>query len=248
MIKQILNLLRPKKLKFIEKRKQAQNVYSFIFSREGIEFEAGQHFIFILPHAKSDNRSVFRVFSISSAPAEDHIAITTRFFGEKSSSFKRALMEMKAGDSITVRGPSPLSDVFKIKDQGGKFVFIAGGIGITPFHSVLTQASLTGGQLNGELFYANSDKDFIFSEALDSAVAGQDNFKINKIISPDRITTEQLKAAIDRQGQNVIFKISGTREFVKNYKNILRRELKIPRRQIKAYAYIGVFGSYNKSF
>lgn len=248
MIKQILNLLRAKKLKFIEKRKEAQNAYTFVFSREGVEFEAGQHFVFILPHAKSDNRSVFRIFSISSAPAEDHIAITTRFFGEKSSSFKRALMDMKPGDLITVRGPSPISDVFKVKDQADKFIFIAGGIGITPFHSVLTQASLTGRQLKGELFYANSDKDFIFSEELDSATAVQQNFKINKIISPDRITTEQLKAAITRQGEEAIFKISGTREFVKNYRNLLLQELKIPRRQIKAYAYTGVFGSYNKSF
>jgi ferredoxin-NADP reductase len=244
----MLNLLRSKKLKFIEKRQEAQNAYTFIFSREGIEFEAGQHFVFILPHDKADSRSVFRIFSISSAPAEEYIAITTRFFGEKSSSFKRAMMEMKAGDIITVRGPSPLSDVFKIKDQAANFIFIAGGIGITPFHSVLTQASLTGKQLNGELFYANSDADFIFSEELDSAVAGQDNFKINKIISPDRITTEHLKAAMSRQGENVIFKISGTKEFVKNYRELLRRELKIPRRQIKAYAYIGVFGSYNRSF
>ncbi len=244
MLKQLLNLLRSKKLKFIEKRKEAQNAYTFVFSREGVEFEAGQHFAFVLPHEKPDNRSVFRIFTISSAPNKDHIAITTRFFGEESSSFKKALMLLNPGDTVTVRGPSPLSDVFRIKDFSQKFIFIAGGIGITPFHSVLTQAALAGNQLQGELFYANSDTDFIFSEELDSAAAKQDNFKINKIISPDRVTVEQLKACINRQGQDVIFKISGTQGFVKNYRNLLRHELKIPRGQIKTYAYTGVFGSY----
>lgn len=60
--------------------------------------------------------------------------LTTRFFFQQSSSFKQTLFTEKIGDSIEALR---IQGHFTLGKADKKFVFIAGGIGITPFHSIL---------------------------------------------------------------------------------------------------------------
>lgn len=71
-------------------------------------------------------------FTISSSPTEDFLQITTMLREE--SEYKRALEKLKAGDEVEVNGPFG-SFVLNEKDTSPR-LFIAGGIGITPFRSM----------------------------------------------------------------------------------------------------------------
>ena len=103
-----------------------------------------------------DDRGVERFFSIASAPHEKHVMVTTRF-APKSSSFKKALRNLRPGDAIEAHD---LEGDFVVDDAEKTFVFIAGGIGITPFRAILLDLDYNKKPLNVQLLYANRDNDF----------------------------------------------------------------------------------------
>lgn len=239
-----LNLFKPQKLKFAEKKKEAQNAHTFYFEKGNLKYQAGQHFIVYLKHKKMDKRGPFRIFSMSAAPSEKFVSFTTRYFGDESSSFKRALMKLKKGDTLTFRGPSPIFDVYKIDDYSKPHIFIAGGIGITPFRSLIVDSVNTNKKLKGKLYYANRDSDVIFGDEIKKYVDKMDGFKMMNVTSPKRIEIDDLKKDLEKYGDETIFTISGTIHFVSNYANLLSDELEVNGSNIKAYKYRGFVGSY----
>lgn len=90
-------------------------------------------------------------FSIVSAPFESELVIATRM--REGSAYKRALKAMPIGTTITIEGPSGSMTLHDQRERPA--VFIAGGIGITPFISMLRQA--TRAQLSQQiiLLYSN---------------------------------------------------------------------------------------------
>ena len=90
-------------------RKEASNAHTFVFEKPHATWLAGQHFMFLKPHFPFDVRGVTRVFTISSAPEEDTISFTTRYFDDRSSSFKRSLFRMQPGDRLV--GVWPVADI-----------------------------------------------------------------------------------------------------------------------------------------
>jgi ferredoxin-NADP reductase len=239
-----LNLIKEHHLPLVSVKEEAQNAYTFVFENQGVKYQAGQHFIFKLKHENVDNRKDFRVFSASSAPFEGYLSFTTRYFGEKSSSYKKALMTMQPGDKISVRGPSPLSDIYRIKDYTKPHIYIAGGVGVTPFRSILLDTLHEKKDLKGTLFFANRDQDFIFGDVIEDGISKLENFELHKIISPDKISKEFLNQELEKYGQDTIFTISGTEGFVRHYKDILSEDLGLSKKQVRAYEYKSFFGSY----
>ena len=86
----------------------------------------------MLNYPNQDDCGVER-FLIASAPREKHVMLTTRF-APKSSSFKKALKNLGPGDAIEAYD---LEGDFVVDDSEKTFVFVAGGIGITPFRAIL---------------------------------------------------------------------------------------------------------------
>ena len=76
-----------------------------------------------------------RTLSLVSAPFEQELVVATRM---RDTAFKRALKALPEGASIRLSGPFGM---FTLGDTGRPAVFIAGGIGITPFMSMLRQAA-----------------------------------------------------------------------------------------------------------
>jgi ferredoxin-NADP reductase len=89
------------KLKFVKKEHEIENVQSFYFEPPaGTSWIAGQFLEYTLPHPNEDDRGVKRWFTISTAPYEKLVRITTRINSEKSSSFKTALQQLSEGDEV----------------------------------------------------------------------------------------------------------------------------------------------------
>jgi len=231
-MKKIIKGFKSDTIELIDKNQEAQNVYTFKFTKPKQDYHAGQHFIFRLKHENKDKRGSVRVFSVTSVPSEDSLTFSTRYFGEDSSSFKKSLYKLNAGDKIKVIGPSFMMDNFKIRDYSKHQVFIVGGIGVTPLYSVLKDEYENRRGTAISIFYANKDKDFIFGDDIEKMVEELKNVNLVKTISPDKITAKQLKKAVSG---DVEIAISGTPGFVENYIGVLTNELSVETAKIKNY-------------
>lgn len=216
-----------------EIRKEASNAHTFIFEKPHATWLAGQHFMFLKPHFPFDLRGVSRVFTISSAPGEDTFSFTTRYFGEKSSSFKRALFSMQPGERLWAIGPSPLYDCFRALDTGRQYVFLAGGLGITPVRATLMHHAATSGALKATLLYANRDTDVIFKDELTGLRSRLPALCVTYITSPEHISAATISAAA-RPYSSPRFFVSGSRRFVVGMGEILRNELGVQKKNIIA--------------
>lgn len=141
---------------FIDKHHEAGNAWTFRFKpEEEVTWVAGQYQRWELP-VEAEKHDKEHWFTISSAPYEGVFAVTTRLSG---SAFKNALDALKPGDAITV---DTLEGDFVWAEDDMPKVYVAGGIGITPLHSMLKQRAHDGLPLDIHVLYANRDEGFVF--------------------------------------------------------------------------------------
>lgn len=201
------------KLRFKQVANREGDVKEFSFQPpEGFGWEAGQYMHYVLPHEDADDRGIERWFTISSAPSEGEVRITTRIDHEHSSSFKTKLQELATGDEIESDGPE---GDFTIQDPARNYLFIVGGIGITPVRSMLVEAEAKGLALNATVLYANRNEDVPFREELDGIQARNQGIKIDYVIEPARLDETTLREAIDAT-ENPLVYISGPEPMVKS--------------------------------
>jgi glycine betaine catabolism B len=223
------------RVELIKKIKETGDSFSFIFKPEKeISWEAGQFIFYKIPHQNPDKRGVERHFTISSAPNEKDIMLTSKFDFKKGSSFKKALYNLRPGSSVEV---FDVRGNFSIKNPDKKFVFIAGGIGITPYRSMLLDLVDKGFSPDVTLLYGNKDRDIIFKDILDSLESENDWLDINYIIEPQFINEEVIRGNVSEIHDRIYY-ISGPPRMVKIVKNILL-EMNITEKNILADYFIG---------
>lgn len=204
------------KLKLIDKRQEAPEVYTFIFQSETpFIWQGGQFLIYTLPHADMDEKKDKRFFSIASAPEEKNVWLTTRIT-DKPSSFKKALLEMPIGDEIEAEGPSGGFTADGSKD----YVFIAGGIGITSIRSILADLDAKKIPIKGRLLYANRDKNIAFKNDLEAIAGRNSEFRIDYFIDPERITEDSIKSLAPDLSEYAFF-VSGPEPMVEAMEKML---------------------------
>lgn len=151
---------------FIRSIKDADHIYTYYFEPENtLRYIAGQFLEFHISHEHPDDRGQKRWFTLSSSPTESHIAITTKIDPEKPSSFKKKLHSLKPGDAIDIS--EAMGDFILPKDESTKLVFIAGGIGVTPFRSMITWITQKHATRSIQLIYlAQSQSQVAFMDDL----------------------------------------------------------------------------------
>jgi ferredoxin-NADP reductase len=164
-------------LKLIKKTHLADNVWTFKFeAHPAFGWTAGQYIQVELPHANPDQEGTKRFFTVSAAPYEGHPAITTRI---TESSFKQALVNLPE-DGVLKLQAKPTGD-FTWTDSSSQLVFVAAGIGITPYHSILTQRAHDRAPLNVALAYANRTDAIPFKDEFDAIAATEPKLKISYV-------------------------------------------------------------------
>lgn len=224
------------KFKLIKKQQEFNEIVSLFFKpEEKFDFKAGQFLRYHLANLHSDERGENRFFSISSAPFEKNIRLTTKFAKNESSVFKKALDKLKIDDFIEATGPY---GKFTYADPDTHYIFIAGGIGITPFRSILLDLDHQGKPLNITLLYANQTQEILFKDELYSLAKKHPDFKVhyfiskepvsNQIISPNikiipgKINESFLKSKI-LNPESAIYYISGPEPMVVAFEKILKK-------------------------
>ncbi len=209
-------------------KQEANDTFSFIFAPEQpLQWKAGQLLHYVLNHANPDDRGVERFFSIASAPHEEHVMLTTRF-APKSSSFKKALKNLRPGDAIEARD---LEGDFVVDDSEKTFVFIAGGIGITPFRAILLDLEYNQQPLNVQLLYANRDNDFPYRKELEALKARHPKFRIDYVVSPNRIDEKSIPQLVSDIEKSILY-VSGPEPMVESMDEALKK-IGVPEELIK---------------
>jgi ferredoxin-NADP reductase len=130
----------------------AEGTMAFHFARPpGLQFRAGQSLTMSLVNPpEMDGKGATRTFTIASAPHEVELMIATRM---RDSTFKRYLKAAPAGTPLRIDGPN--GEMVLHDDPARAAVFLAGGIGITPFLSMARHASRERLPHRIYLFYSN---------------------------------------------------------------------------------------------
>ncbi len=223
-------------LYFKEKVRMSPTLFDFVFTpNQRIRFRAGQYWDWTLGHMKPDTRGNRRFFTIASSPTEPEIRLGVKI-PDKSSTFKQALVALKPGD--VVLGGQLAGDFTLPEDASKKIVAIAGGIGITPFRSMVKDRLDRNMQTDMVLFYASTDaQDFaykeIFEEGKRIGIKAVYLLSGSKVIPPDwkgptGFLTKELIEANVHDYQNRLYYLSGPNVMVTNYKKLLRSTMGIP--------------------
>lgn len=155
-------------LKLKEKIQIAPDIYDFIFERSSIfVYSPGQYMEWTLGFSNPDTRGNRRYFTLAASPTEENLRLGVRF-SSNGSSFKKALLDLPKDGQIVA---SQLSGEFTLsKDVSKKLVFLAGGIGITPFRSMVKYLMDTQEKRNIILFYSNkTEEDIVYKDIFEKA-------------------------------------------------------------------------------
>jgi ferredoxin-NADP reductase len=156
------------KLDHIVHENDSKTINSFWFEPERpLDYIAGQFIEMTIIHDKPDDRGIKRWFTVSSSPSDAPLISITTKFSQPSSSFKKSLLELKKGDTVTIS--DPMGDFVLPKDAEIPLTFVAGGIGITPFHSIIKWLHDTKQSRDISLLYAaREESELVFLKIFES--------------------------------------------------------------------------------
>jgi ferredoxin-NADP reductase/Na+-translocating ferredoxin:NAD+ oxidoreductase RnfD subunit len=225
--------------KLIDKKELTSRIFKFSFETDtSVSFIPGQYLEWTIPHNDADIRGNRRFFTIASSPTEKTLDLGVKI-PEESSSFKRALLSLENGQTIIASGLA--GDFVLPKDYTKKIVGIAGGIGITPFRSMVKKIIDTSENRDFIILYSGmTESDFTYKELLEKGRPL--GIKTEYIVTKPKdsllwkgrvgfITSDLLKELVPDYS-NRIFYISGPDAMVTNYKKLLL-SIGVSRKNIK---------------
>ncbi|SHN30100.1 Ferredoxin-NADP reductase [Gracilibacillus kekensis] len=218
IIQDVFSIFKKRDLLFIKRIQETENIYTFLFEKaEDNIWKAGQHGLFTITHQKIKDHT--RAFSIASAPNEDVIQVTMRV-SDAPSDFKKSMLGLKQGDSIKMAGPV---GPFYLKEKQPT-ILVAGGIGITPFRSVLKQLETegTGKKHDIHLLYSDSNKDFVFREELEN-ISEKTSISIAYIETKKQLQQE-LATLATLYSNNGKYLIAGPKSMVNDMATYLQKQ------------------------
>lgn len=212
---------------------------------DGFTYSSGQHIgVKILNPAETDSTGNIRTLSMASAPSQDHLEIATRL---RDSAFKQSLAQLNAGDVLEIDGP--YGSMTLHSDTNKPAIFLAGGIGITPFISMIRENEATDSDHEVYLFYSNKTADTAaFLEELQSFSKRDDIVFEPTMTREDAgwdgktgyITDEVIQENID-DIERPVYYLAGPNEFVKAMEALLS-EMGVPELHVRAE----IFSGYEK--
>jgi len=194
------------KYKLLQSYDEVGNVRTFVFEAGGATWQAGQYQTYELPQIESqDEDAKKRFFTIAAAPSEGEFHISTRV---SDSVFKQTLNSLQPGDTIEAHD---IEGDFLWEDDR-PVVLVAGGIGVTPYRSMLVERAATGKTLSAHLLYFGRDENFAFRQEFDRLVAEHPELRIDYIVG-EPITADAIVAHAPESSEQTVY-LSGPEAMV----------------------------------
>ena len=238
---------------------EGTDVMSFKFSKEEqnatpgakmLDYLAGQFAFFDIGGVYNDPKGPIRHFTLSSSPTEDFIMISTRI---RESPYKKRLASLEEGANVKVKGPQ--GEFTLHEDYSNSAIFISGGIGVTPFRSMIKNATDKNLPLKIVMFNSNRNlQNILFKSDFDDCVTRNKNLSIIYTIteegqSPGPADWKGEKGKIDKamlikylradELEKSIFYICGPPVMLKAMQDVLQKDIQIPKDRIKVEEFTG---------
>lgn len=195
-------------LRLKEKEHLTDNIWVFRFTADQpLSWTPGQFIRIEIPHDNPDEEGTKRWFTISSTPHDGFIQVTTRV---TSTTFKQALAALAVGDEVQLIEQPDGDFVWQESDK--PLVFIAGGIGITPFYSMLKARGHSGQPVSATLIYNGRTDELPFKVEFEEASRRHLEFKVHYVIG-EQLTTEKLTELVPNISSSQVY-ISGAESMV----------------------------------
>ena len=231
-----------------DKTRLAPDTFEFVFATtKKLAFAPGQYMEWTLGHENADSRGNRRYFTLASSPTERDLRLGVKFY-QHASSYKKALAVLNGEHEIVA---SQLAGEFTLPENPyQKCVFIAGGIGITPFRSMIKYLLDTRQRRSIILFYTNkSPEEIVYKDVFDRAERELGIKTVYAVTDPKsvrtgwnglvgRITPEWITKYVPRY-RTFVFYISGPTGMVNSFKATLR-QMGVPEGQIKVDYFAGL--------
>ncbi|OGK16711.1 hypothetical protein A2774_00230 [Candidatus Roizmanbacteria bacterium RIFCSPHIGHO2_01_FULL_39_12c] len=191
-------------LAFLKKNQVAEETFSFFFQRpEGLDFQAGQFLRLTLNLPQPSERGSNRFFSIASSPSEKGILMIT--VKTSSQVYKKTLLSLKTNDKVRIALPY---GIFTLKTgELSPYIFLAGGIGITPFRSMIRYSADQNLDRPIALFSAFSTVDeIVFQAEMQTLAKDRRWFKFIQTVSRPQNSSTPWYGNVGRIDANLISK------------------------------------------
>ena len=223
--------------------------------KEILDYKAGQFAFFDIGEVYNDSKGPIRHFTISSSPTEDFIMLSTRI---RDSPYKQRLASLEKGAKVKVRGPQ--GEFVIHEDYSKTAIFLSGGIGVTPFRSMIKYATDIQLPLKIIMFDSNKNKEnVLFKKEFDEWTSQNKNIVIIYNLTEEKNPQEQQSSPMDiwkgEYGRidkamilryvdsstlkDSLFYICGPPNMLKAMKSLIQEELKIPEEKIKVEEFTG---------
>jgi ferredoxin-NADP reductase len=215
-----------------------------------MDYSAGQYAFFKLDGVSGDAKGPVRHFSIASSPTERDLLISTRI---RDTPYKQKLASLEEGTKIQAWGPQ--GEFVLHGDHSKPAVFLSGGIGVTPFRSMIKYATDKGLPLKIVMFDSNRNEiNILYKKEFDEWAAKNKNLKIIYTLTEEgepksgssewkgergRIDKSMMAKHVDGKDlENSMFYICGPPGMIKAMRGILQ-DFQIPKERIRVEEFTG---------
>jgi ferredoxin-NADP reductase len=210
-------------IRFEQREELAPTIWQYYFRPERpVDFVAGQYAEFQLLHQFDDPRGHSRTLTLTSLPEDELVSFIIKM-PEPRSPYKQALAALQPGAEL--RLGDAMGDLILPKLPTVPLVFVAGGIGLASFISMLTLLTRRQEQRNIYLFYAlRSRREQIYRQLVDGYP-----LQLKQLIyAPNRLAASEIVATTP---PGALIYLSGSQHFVEGLRVDLT-DLGIPHERI----------------
>ena len=198
------------KAQFVSRREIGPDIWEFFLKTESwLDYQAGQY-VDVQLTGFTDPRGPSRTLSLTSLPTDSELSFAVKF-PSPHSPYKARLLQLVEDDEVTLS--QAMGDLVLPRDAARPLVFVAGGLGIASFVSMMKRAGTEASPRDITLLYAHKPEEKLFVDVMKTCPG----LKLTEFVSPQRLEISD----IVQEDVNTLYYISGSEPFTMQFRDQL---------------------------
>lgn len=194
---------------FLRKQAIGPDIWEFFFEMsEPLDYQPGQYVQVTLPGIH-DARGPQRAFTLTSLPGDTDLSFAVKF-PHPHSAYKSALLELQPRDGVTIS--QAMGDLVLPRDPRRPLVFVASGLGIASFVSIMKQLSREASPRSITLLYGHKPSERLYSSIINGCLG----LELVEFISPNHMGIDDIIS-----GPDTLYFVSGGESFTMGFRDAL---------------------------